>query len=49
MILSGSDAHMVDDVGRGGILSESRIKDSHHMLDILRNIKEEDLIKSDDI
>jgi len=49
LILSGSDAHMVDDVGRGGILSESRIKDSHHMLDILRNIKEEDLIKSDDI
>ncbi|HHW70399.1 MAG TPA: PHP domain-containing protein [Clostridiales bacterium] len=49
LMLSGSDAHMDVDVGRGGILSESRIKDSRHMVKVLRNLKEEDLIKSCDI
>lgn len=46
LMLSGSDAHMAEDVGRGGILSKDRIRDSRHMVEVLRNIREQNLIRS---
>lgn len=49
LMLSGSDAHRVEDVGRGGILSEVKIGDSYKLVDFLRETCEENLIRSSDI
>lgn len=47
LMLSGSDAHQIPDVGRGGFLSTTEIDDYRQLVDHLKDITENHLIRSD--